>query len=1154
MAHSAPPPPQTQKLSFQTALIATVVAQITLAVGLTGWLSFRNGQKAVNELASRVSQETTARIQQRVDKLLYAPHLFHQINLALIEEDALSLSNDAQLRKIFQRQLELSPTFSSIYYGDASGDFIGVQRRQEQRFVAWQRTAATAPNRHTLALGPQGDLGPVVKVQPYDPRQRPWYQKTQESLAPTWSEVYAFASQEYPLLGITATVPLITDQDLQGVLAVDLTLEQISDFLSQLKIGATGQAFIVEPSGELIATSTGEAPFKGPSAAGQGEDLQRLEAIASTNPLTQLATQVLQERFGALAGITEPVQFSVKLDGQRQLVEVLPLQEAGLDWLVVTVIPESDFMGQIHRNTRLTLLLCALSLAIATLVAIRTSRWITRPVQQLAEAARGLTQQQWQQQWPARPQEIGEMAAAFQHMAQQLQQSFTSLERKNAELKRLDQLKDEFLANTSHELLTPLNGMIGISESLLVGATGPLSPKTRANLVMVVSSGERLTRLVQDILDFSKLRSQAPSLHLKPTGLQVVVEVIVALSQPLLAGKAITLCNRVPKDLPAVYVDEERLQQILHNLVDNAIKFTATGEILISAVVGADNDAPGDPSGSSEMVFVTVSDTGSGIAPGARDRIFEPFAQGDGSSRRSYGGAGLGLAIVKQLVELHCGQIWVNSHAGGTRFTFTLPLATDTASAPPCRPELPALPIAVAPVSPSLVLNGEGLRSALGWLDLHQDGDAVAKADLLPDVPLSLSKDSLRQDSPSPGDTGDGADGFKILVVDDDPVNRQVLVNHLLLHDYVPIQAESGADVLALVDHGLEPDLVLLDVMLPRMTGYELCRCLRQSFSATELPILMLTAKTQVSDLVEGLAAGANDYLSKPVSQAELLARIKTHLELSKTSLAYARFVPHEFLNLLGCDRILDVRLGAQIQADMTVLFADIRGFTALTERMTPKESFEFLNSYLSQVSPVIRQYGGFIDKYIGDAVMALFPNSPDDAIQAAIAMQRQVSQYNQVRQSQGQVPIAIGIGIHTGSLSLGTIGEDERMESTVIADAVNLAARLEKLTKLYGAGIVVSAQTLGYLPEELPYSYRLLDRVKPRGRQELVEVWEIYNGDPEPLVALKRQTQLQFEEGIYFYHNEQISRAEELFEAVIGSNPEDLATRLYLERCRKQR
>ncbi|MGF1534978.1 MAG: ATP-binding protein, partial [Elainellaceae cyanobacterium] len=1068
-----PQPLPLRKPSLQTVLITTVVAQITLAVGLTGWLSFLNGQRAVNLLASQVSQETTARIQQRVDKFLYAPHLFHQINETLVQGDALDLSDQASLRDIFRRQLQLSEIFSSIYYGSEEGDFFGVQRRGDGRLVFWERTAQTAPNRRTLALDDEGNPGAVLRVQPYDPRKRPWYEKTRRTQEPTWSEVYPFASQEYPLLGITATVPVFEGDRLQGVLAVDLTLAQISDFLSQLQVGLTGQAFIVERSGELIATSAEERPFLTATNDAGAEELQRLPAIDSGNPLTQTTTQALVDRFGGLGNITESAQLRIDVDGARQLVEVLPIQDVGLDWLVVVVIPESDFMAQIYHNTRVTLLLCLLSLALATLVAIRTSRWITRPVQQLAEAAQGLTERQWQQHWPTQTREIGALAQAFQHMARQLQQSFTSLESKNAELKQLDQIKDEFLANTSHELLTPLNGMIGISESLIAGATGKLSSETRSNLAMVVSSGERLARLVQDILDFSRLRNQTPTLYLKPTGLRVVVDVVLALSQPLIKGKPLTLVNQVPEALPQVCVDEAQLQQILHNLVGNAIKFTDEGSVsVVAEVLSPEVHETAQP-----LVAVTVKDTGPGIDPAVRDRIFEPFAQGDGSTVRLYGGAGLGLAIVKKLVELQGGRIWVDSGDRGTHFTFTLPIALPkalpAASSNPQDNVSGDKAAGVATVTaqsppPQTLLASTGVRSASGWVEASwgKDEVAVSKEDLLPDVPLSLSKDNLRQEEP----VGAEATGFKILIVDDDPINRQVLVNHLSMHNYVPIQAESGADVFALIEHGLEPDLVLLDVMLPRMSGYDICRSLRESFSASELPVLMLTAKTQVADLVEGLTAGANDYLSKPVSQAELLARIKIHLELSKTSLAYARFVPHEFLNLLGRDRILDVKLGDQKQANMTIMFADIRSFTALSEQMTPKESFEFLNSYLAEVSPVIRQYGGFVDKYIGDAVMAIFPNAPDDAIQAAISIQRQVSQYNQARQAGGEAAIAIGIGIHTGSLILGTIGEEERMESTVISDAVNLAARLEKLTKLYGAGIIVSAQTLAHIPEEWPY------------------------------------------------------------------------------------
>lgn len=198
----------------------------------------------------------------------------------------------------------------------------------------------------------------------------------------------------------------------------------------------------------------------------------------------------------------------------------------------------------------------------------------------------------------------------------------------------------------------------------------------------------------------------------------------------------------------------------------------------------------------------------------------------------------------------------------------------------------------------------------------------------------------------------------------------------------------------------------------------------------------------------------------------------------------------------------MDVRLGDQIQATMTVLFADIRSFTTLSEAMPPRDNFAFLNSYLHEVCPIIREHNGFIDKYIGDAVMALFSQDANQAVLAAIAMQKQVAQYNTKRQAQGQPAIAIGIGIHTGSLILGTIGEEPRMESTVISDAMNLAARLDKLTKLYDSGIVISSDPLAQVPDPPPSRHCFLDWVKPQGKREWVDIWEVYDRDA-PLTHL---------------------------------------------------
>jgi class 3 adenylate cyclase len=276
-------------------------------------------------------------------------------------------------------------------------------------------------------------------------------------------------------------------------------------------------------------------------------------------------------------------------------------------------------------------------------------------------------------------------------------------------------------------------------------------------------------------------------------------------------------------------------------------------------------------------------------------------------------------------------------------------------------------------------------------------------------------------------------------------------------------------------------------------------------------------------------------------------ARFYTHqIELTR---AYSRFVPREILFFLKKTSITEVKLGDQTQREMTVLFSDIRSFTSLSEQMTPQENFNFINAYLSRVSPIIREYNGYIDKYMGDAIMALFPQNPDDAVQAAIAMQQAVAHYNIERVNAGSPPIKIGIGLHTGRVMLGTIGEAERMEGTVISDAVNLAARLEGLSKVYGSSIIISGEMMFSLDNPGQYSFRFLDKVKVKGKEEAVSVFEILNGEPEDLVALKLKAQDHFERGLLHYHSQEFPQAQEQFQQALAINPHDQAAQLYLRR-----
>ncbi|PJZ53275.1 adenylate/guanylate cyclase domain-containing protein [Leptospira adleri] len=214
--------------------------------------------------------------------------------------------------------------------------------------------------------------------------------------------------------------------------------------------------------------------------------------------------------------------------------------------------------------------------------------------------------------------------------------------------------------------------------------------------------------------------------------------------------------------------------------------------------------------------------------------------------------------------------------------------------------------------------------------------------------------------------------------------------------------------------------------------------------------------------------------------------------DLTRTNQSYSRFVPLEFLKFLGKKNITEIELGDQTQKEMTILFSDIRSFTQLSEKMTPKDNFDFLNSYMGRMGPIIRKHGGFVDKYLGDGIMALFPDSPDDAVEAAKEMKATLEDHNQSRLERNYDPIRIGIGIHTGVLMLGTIGEEARMDGTVISDAVNLASRIEGLTKEYGVDILLSDESYQKIRNRKKYVFQELGKVSVKGKENTVGVYEI--------------------------------------------------------------
>ncbi len=416
--------------------------------------------------------------------------------------------------------------------------------------------------------------------------------------------------------------------------------------------------------------------------------------------------------------------------------------------------------------------------------------------------------------------------------------------------------------------------------------------------------------------------------------------------------------------------------------------------------------------------------------------------------------------------------------------------------------------------------------------------------------------------------------GLKILAVDDQPENLGLLNRVLEMAQFDVRAATSGQAALQAARADL-PDLILMDISMPGMDGFEVCKKLKADPKTKDVPVVFLTGRSDTEHLVKGFELGAVDYITKPFNNAELLHRINTHLELShlrknlerqvseqtneilaansemeKSNRVYSSFVPREFLTQLGHDNILDVKLGDHVETEMTILFADIVNFTLLSEKMGSQASFKFINAYLSWISPIIRMNNGFIDKYIGDAIMAIFPESADDALQSAVGMQQAMQRFNQQFVAAGIPPIRIGIGLHKGNLMLGVIGEAERMETTVISDAVNVAARLERLTRRYDVGIVISESTLLSIAiDKNTYHTRLIDKVRVKGRNETTIVHEIYNGDSPELIKKKKETSEEYEKGIELYYQRQFTAANLHIARVLSQTPDDKVVRLHQQR-----
>jgi len=434
-------------LSLRYAIPGLLALLIVLAVSLTGWLGYNNGVESVEFLSSRLAEETTTRIEEHINAFVEIPLLFHELNLANLQSGNVSLSSFDQMRELFWTEVFVSESVPYLYFGTQEGYFLGIDTQfggLGGEPVYKIRSAETEPNRVTFSLSSEGIPLEEIGSSEYDPRVRPWYEAALEAGDLTWSPIYVFSS--FPVLGISPVAPVKDSEsgEIIGVLGVDLTLGELSDFLRQLDISPNGGAFIVERSGNMVATSSEEPPFK----TEEGKQVL-LPVTESESPLVAAISSYLITHFGGFDNIQKQEFLIHNTVGERYFIQVTPItDEHGLDWLSVVVIPASDFMQAVYDNLRNTAFLGLLVLVVATLAGYLLASYIIRPVFVVTDVAASIEDEKWDltplDGVAGRSDEVGQLARVFRGMAQEIRAREQQLKQQIRELTiQIDQTKKE---------------------------------------------------------------------------------------------------------------------------------------------------------------------------------------------------------------------------------------------------------------------------------------------------------------------------------------------------------------------------------------------------------------------------------------------------------------------------------------------------------------------------------------------------------------------------------------------------------------------------------------------------------------------------------------------------------------------------------------
>jgi len=668
------------RVPLRLMLVVPFVLQIILTVGLTGYLTWRNSQQAVNEVAARLRSEVIARVENHLADFMAVPHRLNLFGTGALTTGELNLDDAASRERYFYNLLNTFPTINNAFVGLETGEFYGARKlvdAQGQTEVQLTRNDLSTQQQlyyyRANARGEHTDL--IQKVPDYDARQRPWYQAAKTQGQATWSEVYLDAGGHG--LAITAVQPFYDEQGLlRGVFGCALLLSQLDNFLRTLKVSEHGQVFIVEPSNLLIATSSGDALLS------QDSSRHRMSAFSSENRLVAHTAANLRDELAQLNPQSQGLQKNLEIAGERHFIQLAPLNdEHGLLWLLAVVVPEADFMSHINLNTKLTLLLIVLALALALLVGILTGRWLAAPLLQLNEAAKRLARGEWDSLTCTnytRGDEIGELSRSFCSMAKQLHEAIHTLEervaartsdiaRKNQELVRLNQDKNEFLGIAAHDLKNPLSAIKGLSEEIEESYDDMSRDEVMDYATRIQKAAHKMFQLITNLLDVNAIESGKINTELKTLDLLRLTQQLLQDYQGRATHKGITLRFEYNETLNyQVVADENLLNQILDNLISNGIKYSLPNTQITLRLLRPDP----------QFVHCQVIDQGPGLSDEDQKKLFGKFTRLTPKPTGDEHSTGLGLFIVKKLVEALHGQIWCESTLGqGSTFILALPVS-----------------------------------------------------------------------------------------------------------------------------------------------------------------------------------------------------------------------------------------------------------------------------------------------------------------------------------------------------------------------------------------------------------------------------------------------------------------------------------------------